>query len=335
MPESMPAGGYLSDYLLFWYVVATLVLFALTAWRAERRVLAIALTGAGCIASVLLIGETSLRYLGDAPNDGLPTLTSRAWYLRHWKAEQNTHGVRGDDWEDAAPGVGATGDARTIVLGDDVVAGYGVADFDECVGPLLGRLHPELEVVGVGVPTWNTGQQLQWLAANAATLGATRVLLVYSADDAVDLLPPEQQLDVQTLSEERSTVFNPARSFVGDRLWFRSMMDDSPWWADRVALRGEGTRLRQEERMRRITNVCARIGVPLDVAIVPWPGNGESERAHRSLALDMWRRVGARRVVDLAPRLDPTQRVSRWAPWPDEGAHAALAALLSAEFFRN
>jgi len=325
----MPAGGYVSDYLLHWYVAATLAVFALGAWRGERRRVAALLGGTLALAVLVLAGETYFRYVVDTSNDALPTLTSRAWYMRHWNPEQNAHGFRGRDWTETPPARGS----RTIVLGDDVVAGFGIADPRDCVAALLDARHDDIDVIGAGKPNWHTGDELNWLAQSGATLGAGRVLVLYSADDAVDLLPPDTRLDVQSISDTRSSTVNPARSFLLDAWWYRSLMRDSPWWRDRVQLRSETTLRRHQERMHRIATVCAQIGAPLDVAVLPWPGDGESERAHTTLAREMWLRAGARHVVDLSSKVDVEERVSRWAPWPDEEAHASLADVLSTQFF--
>jgi len=328
MPESMPAGGYLSDYLIYWYVVATLLVFARVAWCSERRRLATLLGVAFTFAAVVLAAESYDRYIADAPNDGLPTLASRAWYKRHSHSERNERGFRGPDWPNAAP----PGRPRTLLLGDEVVASYGLSDHRDGVVAQLAGLWNGADVVSAGAPGWHTGNQLAWLAQNAASIGAERVLLLYSADDAVDLLAPDQRLDIRELGTTRSSAINPARSFTAETLWYRSLMRDSPWWRDRVQLRDESARRTQEDRIRSLAAVCSRHGIALDVAILPWPGDGESERAHASLASDMWTRAGAGRVVNFGPTLDVTERVSRWAPWPNEDAHAALAERLNAEF---
>jgi hypothetical protein len=331
MPESMPAGGYLSDYLLYWYVVATLALFSALAWRAQRERIGGALAGLALLAAIALVGETWLRYVSAAPSDGPPTLMSRAWFVRHWKSELNERGFRGHDWPDTP----LLDQERTLVVGDEVVAGYGLADFEDAAVSILARAHHGTDVVGVGVPTWSTRAQLDWLTRNAAAVRPSRILLLYSADDAADLLPRDRQIDVQALSESRSTLINPARSFVVDAWWYRRAMGESPWWRDRVQLHGEGTRLRQEELIRGVARLCAGLDIPLDVAVLPWPGDGEAETTHAGMAVDMWLRAGARRAVDMSPFVHVEDRIDEFAPWPDEDAHARLAVHLSATFFLN
>ncbi len=327
----MPAAGFVTDLLLFVYVAASLLAFGHLARRAGRHRGAAVLAVLGGLAAAFTAGECWMRYVHDAPTDGLPTLATRAWYRRHWHPETNADGFRDRPWTRKKE----AGTQRILLLGDEAVGGYGIDDTaDRAAARLEAALGPGTEVWTVALPGWNTGRALEWLARNAAKANADRVVLVHSLDDAIDLIPAAQ-LDVRRLSETRPTWWNPARSFLMDELWLRTVAEQSDWMQARIATVPTPTaRQRQTERLRRVVAVCESAGVPLDVAVLPWlDPDVPTREAVLAAALRDWSAVTSGRVIDLSKPFVGREnefRIGSRAPWPNEAGHAAIAERLRA-----
>ncbi len=329
----MPAGGYLTDLLLLAWVAGTLALFALVARRGGRRAVAVPCALAAVVAAAALAGELCLRYVATAPDEAVPSLATRSWTAAHWTPEQNADGFRDAAWGDArAPGV-----VRILLVGDEVVAGWGVDARAERVGDRLAvALGSGFEVRSAGRPTWGIGDEAEWLARALPAVHAQRVVLLAALDDAAGLLAPQEQPDVGALLAARSRVWNTERWFTLDALWVRGIRDElDAWSALQVhALARPDVAARHAALAARVAATCRGAGVELDVALLPWLGAETRELADaRRNALDAWRAAGAARVLDLADVYDADARIGARAPWPDASGHARLAERLQRELF--
>lgn len=96
----------------------------------------------------------------------------------------NAHGMRGGPVTLDKP----AGVRRVLVLGDSYAFGFGVAEADTIAAQLeakLGSLYPGVQVLNMGVPGYQTGQQEVQLRRTGLRFAPDLVVLVYYANDNV------------------------------------------------------------------------------------------------------------------------------------------------------
>lgn len=90
----------------------------------------------------------------------------------------NRHGFRGPDFS-----MPKTSDRpRLVLLGDSVVLGWGVA-WEQTLCPQLQRALPDWEVVGLGVNSWNTRNQAEYLRVHGSDLAADAMVWIIVSND--------------------------------------------------------------------------------------------------------------------------------------------------------
>ena len=96
----------------------------------------------------------------------------------------NQHGMRGEDLPIEKP----AGSKRILVLGDSYAFGFGVDDEDTISAQLERALRPDtpsLQVLNMGVPGYQSGQELKVLERDGMQFSPDVVVLVYYANDNV------------------------------------------------------------------------------------------------------------------------------------------------------
>ncbi len=345
----MPRTGFVTDYLLQWYVAVSLAVLAVLWIRRARRLGATplrllggnALLVAALGAFAFVAGETWFRYGYDATDSYGLTMTNWAWFGRHFEA--NSWGLR-----DREPQVPRPGGVRRIAfLGDSFVAGYGVADpaarFPDLVRAELERRGGSpIDVWNAGGIGWSTGDELAWLREVQPQARFDHVVLAYCLNDADDLLTPAERFDRRSV--RRSAWFQPWQSFFADFLWFRlnlardTRVDGYYGWVTR-AYEDEAVWARQAARIRALGDYCRTQGIRFDAVVFPlfdsW-GDGYAFDAAHDRVVAAFQSAGAR-VLDLRAtyRGIPGRELvaNRYDAHPNPRAHELAARAILAAFF--
>lgn len=90
----------------------------------------------------------------------------------------NRHGFRGPDF--SMPKTSTR--PRLVLLGDSVVLGWGVP-WAKTLCPLLQRALPDWEVVGIGVNSWNTRNQAEYLRVHGPDMAADALVWIVVSND--------------------------------------------------------------------------------------------------------------------------------------------------------
>jgi hypothetical protein len=96
----------------------------------------------------------------------------------------NSHGIRGEEFPTTKP----VGTKRILILGDSYAFGFGVDEADTISTQLQRRLQPtspNLQVLNMGVPGYQTGQEYHRLTRDGLRFSPDIVVLVYYANDNV------------------------------------------------------------------------------------------------------------------------------------------------------
>jgi len=364
-PQDFPAGGYPADYARFWVIW---VLIVGVTWLVLRRrpgrvaaaagakgagtatgartsvgrlVLGNALVFLSLLWTVVLAGESYLRYVYDQSDSYGLTLTSFSWFRRH--VYINSGGFRDREF-DTAPPAGAT---LVACIGDSFTQGWGVEEPGDCWPQRVGAMLAEgdrgtFEVRNYGRAGENSGNAIVAVRELARAGGVGRVILGYCLNDADDLAPPGQSLDRGKVP--RVPWIPPTFSFVADFLWFRLRLRDDPrvrGYFDWVAEQYADPRIMalQTERFREMKELADGGKVRLDVVVFPmfsrWGEGYPFDAAHDRVAL-AWKSVGVD-VVDLreAYRGIPGTElvVNRFDGHPNARAHAIAARAVVERLF--
>jgi hypothetical protein len=345
----MPDTGFITDYLVFWYVLVSVLALTVIWVRHARRagatlmrvVVGNALVLATLLSATALAGETWFRYVYDETDSYGLTMTNWAWFHRHF--EVNSWGMRDREWQrEKAEGV-----ERIGFVGDSFAAGYGVPDTDDRFPDRVGRILADrgtdaAEVWNAGGIGWSTGDELGWLRDVQPTAHFDRVVLAYCLNDSDDLLTADERLDRRTVP--RMTALNPWQSFLFDFLWFRVRMasdDRVDGYFDWVTRAYDDEELwrKQAERIGELGAFCAEEGIALDVVVFPlfnsWGEGYPFDRAHDHV-VTAFEAAGAR-VLDLRPIYAGLSSeelvVNRFDAHPNERAHGLAADAIVETFF--
>jgi lysophospholipase L1-like esterase len=338
-PDDFPAGGYLWDYVGFWVVWAAVLATTWWFFRATRGrggklrlVAGNVLVTASLLSTLVLAGETYLRYVYDQTDSYGLTLTNWSWFTRHFRT--NSDGFRDVEFTEKRPGV-----TRVDCVGDSFTVGWGVKDPADCwpqrLDAALARRSPgRFEVRNCGVIGVSTADEAD-LIDRIANGGATdHVILGYCLNDPDDLMPPETWFRRE--EQPRVPFIEPTRSFVADFFWFRFKLLGDPRvrgyfdWEVR-AYEDPAIFDRQRARFRRIADACRRAPMRLDVVVFPMFSQwGESYRfdvCHDRVAA-AWKELGVD-AIDLRAAYrgiaGTDLAVNRFDGHPNERAHEIAA----------
>ena len=142
------------------------------------------------VSLILFCGEVYYRFLIDDIDAYVISKVTRSWSQRHF--QQNEFGFRDSlEYSREIP----AGQRRITLLGEAFTVGHGIADVDDRFANRVRRdLHPH-EVHVIAEPAWDTGEHL-WLTSGLPADGfqLNMVVLVYSLDDAMDIVDEWQSL---------------------------------------------------------------------------------------------------------------------------------------------
>lgn len=278
-PNDVPAGGHLGDYLAFWGIWLLVVALNVAFFRVRRGRAGLGRLAAGNAAVLLLVlwtlvvaGETYVRYIYDETDQNGLTMTSLSWFQRHVKV--NSRGLRDREWD---PGK-RPGTRRVACVGDSFTMGWGVPNpadaYPQRIGAALEADSPgRFEVRNYGVPGFATSHEVKFLGQILPTDSLDRVILGYCINDADDLFPPGRAFDRNAV---RSVPFiSRERSFLADFLWFRLHTTDDPrvrdYFTNEIEVYQDADLwARQVAQLRRIEELCRLGGARLTVVVFPF-----------------------------------------------------------------
>ena len=352
VPYEMPAWGYALDYVAFWLLF---LVAAFVGWRfvragrgrpggARRRRLVVGnlLVLLALALGVALAAETWLRFFAEMTESYGLTLTTRAWFTRHYRL--NSWGFRERELVDEKP----PDVTRIAFVGDSFLAGYGITDpadrLTERLQAILdGRPGPgRSEVWNLGIVGTETGEHDAIVRNLLGRTPVDRVVLVYCLNDISHQLPKERHVDRDAMP--RAWSLPRTTSFLLDQLWFRFVLACRPdvgQYYDFVeeAYADPGVWARQQQRFESIAATCRGSSAGLDVVVFPFVGRwGPDYRfhaAHDALTA-AWTALGAR-VVDLRTTYQGMDAedlvVGRYDAHPNERAHALAAEAIARQLF--
>jgi hypothetical protein len=141
-----------------------------------------------CFLSVgFALAETYFRFIYDTTESSTSTLTSQAWYRRHWQT--NSSGYRDINWPPTVPGK-----RRLFILGDSFAAGYGIKDVQNRFANIIRARHPDWYLYIMAYPGVDTLGETAWLT-NLFVPGEhyeqDTFLLIYNLNDVTDIVGDE------------------------------------------------------------------------------------------------------------------------------------------------
>lgn len=341
-PDDFPPGGYWQDYVGFLFVwvailAGTWVFFRSTRGRGGklRLVAGNVLVLASLLWTLVVAGETYLRYVYDQTDSYGLTLTNWSWFKRHVDGRLNSDGFRDAEFSAAnTPGV-----TRVDCVGDSFTFGWGVKDPADCwpqrLDAALARSAPgRYRVRNFGVVGLTTGVEADIVDRIEHQGGTSHVILGYCLNDPDDLMPPDTWFRRE--DQPRVPFIDPTRSFVADFFWFRFKLARDPRvagyfdWEVRAYV-DPAIFDQQKARFRRIADTCRRASMRLDVVVFPmfsaWGETYGLDVCHERVAA-AWKELGVD-VIDLraAYRGIPGSdlAVNRLDGHPNERAHEIAA----------
>jgi len=215
------AYGYLSDYLLWYFVLGTLVIHSWCFFRFtrnwQRRKLKL-IVGNALIALILLVfaglvAETYLRFVSVDTDAFGATLTCQRWQKAY--AQVNSQYFRDPEWTEEKP----LGVMRIAFLGDSFVYGWGIKDENDRFTNLLQRRFDEhrpgaVRVMNFGWANWDTRAELHALTTVLPDYHVDEIVLCYLPNDIAPLVPalahenPRDALSDHYLNTESSFLVN-------------------------------------------------------------------------------------------------------------------------------
>lgn len=203
--------------------------------------------------------QPPLAYLYDPEIRYVLMPNQKAW-IEDGLVTVNSSGFRGSETALPKP----DGRFRIVILGDSVTIGMGIADDEAYPAQLERLLHArfpgrDLDVINLGVPGYDTRQEVGLLRRNLSRLAPDLVLVGFYTNDVPDVLEGEA-----TLTGTRIAAQNPQAGQV------LHMDSTSPSWVDRYL------------RKSRVIFVAGR-------AINRWRGAGEWGMSRMALEMDMLR----------------------------------------------
>ena len=345
------AYGYLSDYLWWYAVLASLVVHTWCFFRffpRDRRkklrlVVGNALVGLCLLVFAGLIAETYLRFVSVETDAYGATLTSQRWHKAY--ARRNSFYCRDKEWSKERP----AGTYRIAFVGDSVTYGWGLKDENDRFSNIVQRRFDEtrpgqVEVMNVAWSDWDTQDELEAVERIVPEYHVDEIVLCYLPNDIVKLLPSTESGDLRAIPKPRW--INVETSFVLDWLYHRVYARRLPMVRDYCDRLWDGYMdpaiwTKHRQTITRLVDYCRQRNVRLRVALVPflrtWGDKFDSAAVHRRVA-EFFQSLGVS-VIDLLPVIqgrDPaTVVVNAHDPHPNELAHRLFADAIWTALDRN
>ncbi|MDF1800615.1 MAG: GDSL-type esterase/lipase family protein [Planctomycetota bacterium] len=210
----------------------------------------------------------------------------------------NSLGMRGPEVAATAP----PGTRRVLLVGDSYAYGLGVpesATLSAQLEQLLDEDQRDVEVLNLGVPAYQTSQELAWLEARGFGLAPDLVVLLHFGNDASE--PAYLHDDTRRLlyTDELPLPFALKRALWSSALYVLAAEASADTYARSGAFTaGEGaTWPAVSARLEALFAACAEHRLPLVVANLPTIRPGAITADPRAFAPDL---VDAARVTSLA-----------------------------------
>ena len=343
--------GYLTDYLLFWALFASLVIHAWCFFRCfprEKRPRAALVLGNGLvlvcmIGAIALAGETYLRFVSIETDAFGMSLPARRWFAIY--GAQNSVGFRDAEW---APG-DRPGVRRIAFVGDSFTYGWGIEEradrFPDRIQARFDAATPgTVEVMNVAKPGWGTASEIPAVDGMIERYGVDEVVLCYVPNDIEKLLPRSPDFD--PIRPPEPGWINLSTSCLMDYLYCRVWVPRVPtvfryhdWLADGFA--DSAIWQAHRRQLTELIEVCRERGVTIRVALLPFiRTSGEKFQAAKLQAMlsDFFSEHGVP-VVDLLPAIanEAPGRlvVNGHDAHPNQRAHELFADAIWAAFYAH
>ncbi|MFQ5412907.1 MAG: SGNH/GDSL hydrolase family protein [Phycisphaerae bacterium] len=343
------AFGYIADYGVWLTMFASVLVhtwcffkfFPRRRYRRTGMMLGNALVFACMLGAVALVAETYLRFMSVATDSFGVTLPARRWFALY--TDLNALGCRDRAWSmDKPPDV-----RRIAFVGDSFTYGWGVKRVEDRFTDMLQRRFDEateerVEVMNVAKPGWDTGDEIQPIAAMIRAYGVDEIVLCYVINDIERLLPTSDDFDPKR--PPQSQIFNTDSSMLVEYLYYRVVVPRKAtvrryegWLADGYA--DAGTWRRQRQRLGAIMDLCRKHDVTFRVVLMPLLRTGTGRLDQAAIHEQLTRVFRAREVplIDLLPVVSAERAedlvVSGADAHPNERAHRMFADAIWRAFY--
>lgn len=343
------AYGYLSDYLWWWLVLASLLIHTWCFFRffprTRLRKLGLVLGNLLVMLTMLefagLVGETYVRFLVVETDSYGASLVAKRWFLIH--PELNSLYCRDAEWSEHKP----EGVYRVAFVGDSFTYGWGINEVEDRFSDIIQARFNErspgtIEVMNVAWAGWDTSAELGAVHDMIQDYGVDEVVLCWVPNDIETLLPTTPDFDPK--KPPKSRYINTDNSFLLDYLYHRIFARHTPmvlsYW-DWLADGYENREIWVKERriLERIVELCAEHDVRLRVALLPFiqtRGKHYDASAIQAKVASVFAGQGIP-VVDLLPTIEGKDAgdlvVNSHDPHPNEAAHRLFADAIWRAFY--
>lgn len=335
------AYGYLTDYLWWYLVVASLIAHTWCFFKlvGPHRLGRLRLVVGNVLVTLCLLSfaglaaETYMRFLSVETDSYGATLTAKRWHKAY--ARLNSLYCRDEEWTESKP----PGRYRIAFVGDSFTYGWGIKDvrdrFTDIIQHRFDQQAPgRVEVMNVAWGGWDTQSELGAIRDLLKPYDVDEIVLCYVPNDIEALLPLDGEVDPR---EPRKSVYlNVESSFLVNRLYYSLFSPRLPkglsypdWLMN--GYRNPEIWAKQQQLLLDIIALCRQRNITLRVALFPliWPtGQGYDAAALHVQLRDFFITHGVS-VIDLLPTLEAGTYdrlvVNRHDPHPNELAHRLFA----------
>lgn len=333
--------GYLSDYVLFWLMLLSLLLhtwcffkfFPRERLRKTGLVLGNMLVLSCMLGVVAMAMESYIRFtLIETDSFGV-SLPARRWFAVH--TSLNSLGCRDREWTmEKPPDVW-----RIAFVGDSFTYGWGITRVEDRFPDLVQRKFDErmpgaVQVLNVAKSGWNTGDQRRPIEDMIEHFGVNEIVLCYVPNDIEGLIATTA--DFNPTRPPDATLFNLDSSCLADYVYRRIILPRRPtvrglhdWLANGYT--DEDIWRRHTAQLLGIRDHCQSRDVKLRVVLLPFIKSGRVD-ASAPAPLDLVSRLLRDHEVDhvdLRPSIagiPPAELVVNAADaHPNEQAHRLFA----------
>jgi len=310
------AYGCLSDYLWWYFVVASLIAHTWCFFKLVRphRVGRLRLVIGNVLITLCflslsgLAAETYLRFLSVETDSLGATLTAKRWHKAY--ARLNSLYCRDEEWSEAKP----PGRYRIAFVGDSFTYGWGIRDvrdrFTNIIQHRFDQQSPgRVEVMNVAWGGWDSQSELGAIRDLLAPYAVDEIVLCYVPNDIETLLTVEGEINPR---EPRKSVYlNVESSFLVNHLYYRLFTPRLPnglSYADWLlnGYRDPDISAKQQQRLLDIIDLSRQRNIYLRVALLPlmWPAGQGYDAAALHAQLQEFFTAQRISVIDLLPTVE-------------------------------